>query len=49
MLSYLLGLDIANRLLISAYVMGLPLGLIVLARQLGRSPWLGPASASLST
>ncbi len=35
------GVDIANRVVLSLYVVGFPLGFSLLARQLGRSPLLG--------
>ncbi len=34
------GIDIANRLVLSLYVLGIPLGLVFLARRFGRSPLL---------
>lgn len=40
LLSLVFSLDLANRLLLSAWVVGLPLATGALARQLGRSPWL---------
>jgi len=40
LLSWLMSLDLANRLLLSAWVVGLPLSVLMLVRQFGRSPWL---------
>jgi hypothetical protein len=39
-LAYPLGLATANRVILSLWAIGLPLGTLALARQLGRSPWL---------
>jgi hypothetical protein len=41
LLAFPLGLDAANRVMLSLYVVGLPVGFALLARQLGKSPWLG--------
>jgi hypothetical protein len=38
--AYPFGLDIANRLILSLYAVGLPIGILVLARRFGRSEWL---------
>lgn len=35
------GIDIANRIVLSFYVIGFPIGFALLAKQLGRSPMLG--------
>lgn len=40
LLSFPFGLDGANRVVLSLYILGLPLGLKVLAGRFGRSPWL---------
>lgn len=37
----LAGLDIANRLVLCLYILGLPLGITWLSVRFGRSPWLG--------
>lgn len=40
MLSYVLPIEIANKLYLSIYALSLPLSLLILARRFGRSPWL---------
>lgn len=40
LLAFPFGLDIANRIVLSLYIVGLPLGMLILARRFGRSPWL---------
>jgi hypothetical protein len=40
LLSYLLPIEAANKVYLSAYALALPLATASLARQLGRSPWL---------
>ncbi len=40
MLSYVMPIEIANKVYLSAYALFLPLGALTLARQMGRSPWL---------
>ena len=39
--AFLVGVDIANRIVLSLYVTGLPIGFSLLAKQFGRSPHLG--------
>src|ERR1043165_9842909 len=39
-LAFPFGVDIANRLVLSLYVLGLPLATLLLARRFGRSAWL---------
>jgi hypothetical protein len=48
LLSRVVPYDAAGRLVLSAAVLGLPLGLSVLARRLGRSPWLALFAAPLA-
>ncbi len=40
LLSYLMPIEVANKVYLSAYALCLPLGTAVLARQMGRSHWL---------
>lgn len=40
LLSYLMPIEIANKLYLSAYALGLPLSTVMLAQQMGRSKWL---------
>jgi hypothetical protein len=40
-LTYVFGLEAAARLVISLYVLGLPLSMALLARRFGASPWMG--------
>ena len=40
LLAYLFGVEVAGRLLLALYACALPLGTALLARRLGRSPWL---------
>jgi hypothetical protein len=40
MLSYLMPIEVANKVYLSAYALALPLGAMLLARRTGRSPWL---------
>ncbi len=41
LLSYVFGLELATHVVLSAYVVGLPVGMTWLARRFGRSEWLG--------
>ena len=40
LLSYLMPIEVANKVYLSAYALALPLGAMLLARRTGRSPWL---------
>lgn len=40
MLAYLMPIEVANKVYLSAYALALPAGGALLARQMGRSPWL---------
>jgi hypothetical protein len=40
MMSYLVPIEVANKIYLSAYALALPLGCLLLATRMGRSPWL---------
>ncbi len=40
LMAYAVGVELANKIFLSAYAIGLPVGALLFARRFGRSPWL---------